>query len=355
MDYFSQLGDEANISSKYESQLNELNGQKNQVADTMANMKNTYEDELYNYGMGKAEDLQKLIESGVDAGGLAALKVAAIAYRASGAKDLVGQGIQKIKDYYDGYADITPPTVAEAPRIADDAIPLETFKEATETPPEAEAPAELPTEPSAVASETSPIAESATGELDDGSRGVLSADDVNAITDPATDITSGTVGGVTEATEQAVASQNAGVAGYNAEIQSQVDAGELTANTGSVAGTVTDTVAEANALADSPGSMTSTELGSEDALSAIQATRSAATSDVASGLSTLAETETAENTLDFSGVGEALAVGSLVGAGIKEFVDWIHPTPPPPPPVAPAFKPYVQAPTFISSQVQSGI
>ena len=343
MDYFSQLGDEASISSKYENQLNELNGQKNQVADTMATMKNTYEDELYNYGMGKAEDLQKLIESGVDAGGLAALKLAAVAYRASGAKDLVGQGIQKIKDYYDGYADITPPSVAEAPRIADDAIPLETFKEATETPPEAEPPAELPTEPSVA------------GELDDGSRGVLSADDVNALTDPATDITSGTVGGVTEGTEQAVASQNAGVAGYNAEIQSQVDAGELTANTGSVAGTVTDTVAEANALADSPGSMTSTELGSEDALSAIQATRSAATSDVAGGLTTLAETETAENTLDFSGVGEALAVGSLVGAGIKEFVDWIHPAPPPPPPIAPAFKPFVQAPTFISSQVQSGI
>jgi len=101
--------------------------------------------------------------------------------------------------------------------------------------------------------------------------------------------------------------------------------------------------------------MASTELGSEDALSAIQATRSAATSDISSGLAGLAETETAENTLDFSGVGEALAVGSLVGAGIKEFVDWVHPQPPPPPPVAPAFQPYVQAPTFISSQVQSGI
>ena len=322
MDYFSELNDEASIASQYEEQLNELNGQKNQVADTLNNLKTTYKDELYNYGVGlageKAENLQNLLDVGVDAGAIAGIKALGFAYEKSGAKALVGRGVQKIKDYYDGYAEMSPPDIAEPPRIPDEAIPMETFSPATET----------------------------------------------------SDAFSGVVGNVTEQTLENVADQNVAVSAFNTEIGDEVASGALTANPDQTIAETSESVADAN-TADTGGSaMASEELGESEASTAINTVQSSASSsagvaagesaeDLAeSGLGDFAETEAAENALDFTGVGEALAIGSAIGEGIKDLFNWLDPPappPPPPPPTAPKFQPYVEAPTFISSQVQSGL
>jgi len=318
MDYFNQLNDESSIASQYEEQLNELNGQKNQVADTLNNLKTNYKDELYNYGVSlageKAENLQNLLDVGVDAAGVAAIKGVGLAYEKSGAKDLVGRGVQKIKDYYDGYAEMSAPDIPEPPRIPDEAIPMETFSPATET----------------------------------------------------SDAFSGVVGNVTEQTLENVADQNVAAETFNTQIGDEVASGALTANPDQTIGETSESIADAN-TADTGGAMASEELGESEASSAIKTVQSSAASADAGesaaeaaegGLEDLGETEAAESALDFTGVGEALAVGSLIGAGIKDLFNWLDPAsppPPPPPPVAPKFQPYVQAPTFISSQVQSGL
>jgi hypothetical protein len=181
----------------------------------------------------------------------------------------------------------------------------------------------------------------------------------------------GSVGGVTEATEQAVDTENQEASAFNSEITSDIDRGELTARSPDDSGADemnTDTAAEANSELEqetSAGIADGTSEGeslASDAVSSLTDAASSAASDVASsaaeGLAGLGATEAAENALDFTGIGEALAVGSLITAGIKSFVDWLDPPappPPPPPPQAPKFMPLAEAPTFISSQVQAGI
>jgi len=121
----------------------------------------------------------------------------------------------------------------------------------------------------------------------------------------------------------------------------------------------TDTAAEANSLLaqeTSAGITDGTTAGTEMASQTLSKLTSETASTGIEDISGLATTELAENSLDFSGLGEVLAVGSLVTTGIKAFVDWIDPqNDKPPPPVAPKFQPMAQAPTFISSQVQSGL
>src|SRR5210317_139532 len=92
MDYFSNLADEKNISSQYENQLNLLNGQKNERAEQLTALKNQYADELYSYGLDKAnlgleklDDIKSLIETGIDVAGLQTIK-----------------GITKLPDLYKG-------------------------------------------------------------------------------------------------------------------------------------------------------------------------------------------------------------------------------------------------------------
>lgn len=341
MDYFSNLQDEANISAKYENQLNLLNSQKNERAEELTTLKNQYADELYSYGLDKAnqaleklDDVKSLIETGIDVAGLQTIKgITKLPdlYKGSDLEYGIDEGISGIKSIY---SNLTAPGV-----------------KGLDTPPEQEG-MEL---------------ENLTGRIE------------NQAVEPGSEFPSagltqadtGSVGGVTEATEQAVDTENQEASAFNSEITSDIDRGELTARSpdDSGAGEMnTDTAAEANSELEqetSSGIADGTSEGeslASDAVSSLTDAASSAASDVASsaaeGLAGLGATEAAENALDFTGIGEALAVGSLITAGIKSFVDWLDPPappPPPPPPQAPKFMPLAEAPTFISSQVQAGI
>ena len=326
MDYFSNLQDEANISSKYEDQLNLLNGQKNERAEQLTALKNQYADELYNYGLSAATeklgDIKGVIESGIDLGGIGAVKGLAKLYKGSDIQGTVDEGIDAVKGLY---SRLTAPGVKGA-----------------DTPPPQEG-MEL---------------EDLTGKIENQAVEAGSEFPSAGLTQADT----GTVGGVTEATEQAVDTENQEASAFNSQITSDVERGELRADSPAEAdaGAVTDdTAAEANSLISqqaSAGITDGTEAGTEMASEALSKLLPDSASTAIEGIGGLASTELAENSLDFSGLGEVLAVGSLVTAGIKSFVDWLDPQDdPPPPPVAPKFQPMVEAPTFISSQVQAGL
>ena len=326
MDYFSNLQDEANISSKYEDQLNLLNSQKNEKAEQLTALKNQYSDELYNYGLSAATeklgDIKGVIEGGIDLGGLQAVKGLAKLYKGSDIEGAVGEGIDAVKGVY---SRLTAPGV----KGADTAPPQEGME-----------------------------LEDLTGKIENEAVEAGSEFPSAGLTQADT----GTVGGVTEATEQAVDTSNEAATAFNSEITSDVDRGELTADAPAEAdaGAVTDdTAAEANSLISqqaSAGITDGTEAGTEMASQALSKLLPESASTGLEGIGGLASTELAENSLDFSGVGEVLAVGTLVTSGIKAFVDWLDPqNDAPPPPVAPKFQPMVEAPTFISSQVQAGL
>jgi len=326
MDYFSNLQDEANISSKYEDQLNLLNSQKNEKAEQLTALKNQYSDELYNYGLSAATeklgDIKGVIEGGIDLGGLQAVKGLAKLYKGSDIEGAVGEGIDAVKGVY---SRLTAPGV----KGADTAPPQEGME-----------------------------LEDLTGKIENEAVEAGSEFPSAGLTQADT----GTVGGVTEATEQAVDTSNEAATAFNSQITSDVDRGELTADAPAEAdaGAVTDdTAAEANSLISqqaSAGITDGTEAGTEMASQALSKLLPESASTGLEGIGGLASTELAENSLDFSGVGEVLAVGTLVTSGIKAFVDWLDPqNDAPPPPVAPKFQPMVEAPTFISSQVQAGL
>jgi len=328
MDYFSNLQDEANISSKYEDQLNLLNSQKNEKAEQLTALKNQYADELYNYGLSAATeklgDIKGVIESGIDLGGLQAVKGLAKLYKGSDIEGAVGEGIDAVKGLY---SKLTAPGV----KGADTAPPQEGME-----------------------------LEDLTGKIEN--QAVEAGSEFPSAGLTVSQADTGTVGGVTEGTEQAVDTENQEASAFNSQITSDVDRGELTADSPAEAdaGAVTDdTAAEANSLISqqaSAGITDGTEAGTEMASQALSKLLPESASTGLEGIGGLASTELAENSLDFSGVGEVLAVGSLVTAGIKSFVDWLDPQDdPPPPPVAPKFQPMVEAPTFISSQVQAGL
>ena len=326
MDYFSNLADESNISAKYEDQLNLLNSQKNEKAEQLTTLKNQYADELYNYGLSAATeklgDIKGVIESGIDIGGIGAVKGLAKLYKGSDIQGTVDEGIDAIKG---AYSRLTAPGVKGA-----------------DTAPEQEG-MEL---------------EDLTGKIENEAVEAGSEFPSAGLTQ----VDTGTVGGVTEATEQAVDTENQEASAFNSQITSDVDRGELTADSPAEAdaGAVTDdTAQEANSLIAeqaSAGITDGTEAGTELASQALSKLLPESASTTLEGIGGLASTELAENSLDFSGLGEVLAVGSLVTTGIKAFVDWIDPqNDPPPPPVAPKFQPMAEAPTFISSQVQAGL
>lgn len=326
MDYFSNLADESNISSKYEDQLNLLNGQKNEKAEQLTALKNQYADELYNYGLSaateKLDDIKNVIEGGIDVGGLGVVKGLAKLYKGSDIQGTVDEGIDAVKGLY---SRLTAPAVKGADTAPpQEGMELENLSGKIENQA-VEAGSEFP------------------------SAGLTQAD-------------TGTVGGVTEATEQAVDTSNEAATAFNSQITSDIDRGELTADAPAEAGAgaiTDDTAAEANALITqqaSAGITDGTTAGTEMASQTLSKLLPESASTGLESIGGLASTELAENSLDFSGVGEVLAVGTLVSSGIKAFVDWIDPQhDAPPPPVAPKFQPMAQAPTFISSQVQAGL
>ena len=327
MDYFSNLADESNISSKYEDQLNLLNSQKNEKAEQLTALKNQYADELYNYGLSaateKLDDIKGVIEGAIDIGGIGAVKGLAKLYKGSDIQGTVDEGIDAIKG---AYSRLTAPAV----KGADTAPPQEGME-----------------------------LEDLTGKIEN--QAVEAGSEFPSAGLTVSQADTGTVGGVTEATEQAVDTENQEASAFNSQITSDVERGELTADAPAEdgAGAITDdTAQEANALITqqaSAGITDGTTAGTEMASQALSKLSETASTSI-DGITGLASTELAENSLDFSGVGEVLAVGTLVTSGIKAFVDWIDPQhDAPPPPVAPKFQPMAQAPTFISSQVQAGL
>lgn len=328
MDYFSNLADESNISSKYEDQLNLLNSQKNQKAEELTTLKNQYADQLYNYGLSavteKLDDIKSVIEGGIDVGGVGVVKGLAKLYKGSDIQGTVDEGIDAVSGLY---SRLTAPALKGADTApAQEGIELENLTGKIENQ-----------------------AVEAGSEFPSAGLTVSQAD-------------TATVGGVTEATEQAVDTENQEASAFNSQITSDIDRGELTADAPAEAGAdaiTDDTAQEANSLLAqqaSAGITDGTTAGTEMASQALSKLLPESASTGIEGIGGLASTELAENSLDFSGVGEVLAVGTLVSSGIKAFVDWLDPeNDPPPPPVAPKFEPLAEAPTFISSQVQAGL
>lgn len=347
MNYFDQLADESNISSKYENQLNALNGQKNQIAESVANLKSNYQDQLYNYGLGKYEDITKVIQSSVDLGGLAAIKGAARLYDGSALESTIKEGVATAKDslkaWYESTAsDVLPDFLKPQMSVADTSIELENLPAGaigrTYTAPTAT----LEEETGGVIFDNPAF----TGEI--GGSVAMAAPSETLAAETA-------VGGVTLGEEQAVASSNIEATAANAGIESSIDAGALSANLASVApAEISATIADASTLAQETATSSLAELTA--GASTLAKGAADTLTSTASGLAeNLGITEAAENSLDWTGIGEVLAIGTLAETGIKAFVDWIDPMSKPPPPIAPQFQSLIQAPTYITAQVQAGL
>ena len=306
--FFSEISPEEALNAKYESVLNQVTGQKN----FLAQQKGQYEDELYNYGVSKA---QNAIQEKVDAYQFGSKGLVDIGlgigynklYKGSALEASVNQKVLSLKsDLKDFYNRQTQPITdfLETPSRPSaeegaDSIPLEDLAPGVVDRPPGAPPTEVMTGEREVTFENPLYDESSVEETIN--KGGVDIDDL-----------------------ESVQKQQASDEDYNASIKEGVEDGTFSPDVPSGAESGIDDVA------DSGESFAEGEV------------------------SKLGEEEAADATLDGFGVGEVLAAGSLLETGVDFLVHAFSPTPKPPPP-PPSMVAVPRNPTFISAQVQSGL
>jgi hypothetical protein len=305
---FSEIAPEEALNAKYESVLNGISGQKN----ILAQQKGVYQDQLYNYGVSKAQDaLQEKIDAYqfgskglVDVGlGLAYNKL----YKGSALEASVNQKVlslkSDLKDFYNRQTQpindfLSTPSRPSAEE-GEDSIPLEELSPGVIDRPPGAPPTEVMTGEREVTFQNPLYDEGSVEETIN--KGGVNIDDL-----------------------ESVQKQQASAEDYNATIEEGVADGSFSPDVPSGAESGIDDVADSG--------------------------ESFAEGEVAK----LGEEEAADATLDGFGVGEVLAAGSLLETGVDFLVHAFSPTPKPPPP-PPSMVAVPRNPTFISAQVQSGL